>query len=65
MSSHLSRKVSRKTTSTDEAVEEVSRNEAKTKKRSSIDPSAIKKLSRVQELSRSIHLAIEDLLKLR
>ena len=65
MSSHLSRKVSRKTTSTDEAVEEVSRNEAKTKKRSSIDPSAIKKLLRVQELSRSIHLAIEDLLKLR
>ena len=30
MSSRLSRKVSRKTTSTDAAVEEVSRNEAKT-----------------------------------
>ena len=30
MSSHLSRKVSRKTMSTDAAVEEVSRNEAKT-----------------------------------
>ena len=44
MSSHLSRKVSRKTTSTDVAVEEVSRNEAKTQKRSSIDPPAIKKL---------------------
>ena len=32
---------------------------------SSIDPSAIKKLLRVQELSRSIHLAIKNLLKLR
>ena len=30
MSSHLSRKVSRKTTSTDATIEEVSRNEAKT-----------------------------------
>ena len=59
------KEVSRKTTLIDEAVEEVLRNEVKTKRRSSIDPSAIKKLSRVQELSRSIHLAIEDLLKLR
>ena len=65
MSSHLSRKVSRKTTSTEAAVEEVSRNEAKTQKRSSIDPPAIKKLSRVQELFRSIYQAVEDLLKLR
>ena len=32
---------------------------------SSIDPPAIKKLLRVQELSRSIHLAVEDLSKLR
>ena len=61
----MSRKVSRKTTSTDAAVEEVSRNEAKTQKRSSIDPPAIKKLSRVQELSRSIYQAVEDLLRLR
>ena len=65
MSSHLSRKVSRKTTSTDVAIEEVSRNEAKTQKRSSIDPPAIKKLSRVQELSQSIYQAVEDLLRLR
>ena len=42
MSSHLLRKMSRKTTSTDAAIEEVSRNEAKTQKRSSIDPPAIK-----------------------
>ena len=47
MSSHLSRKVSRKTTSTDEAVEEVLRNEAKTQKRSSIDPLGVEKLSRI------------------
>ena len=59
------RKVSRKTTSTDAAVEEVSRNEAKKQKRSSIDPLVIKKLSRVQELSRLVHLAVEDLLRLR
>ena len=65
MSSHLLRKVSRKTTSTDATVEEVSRNEAKKQKRSSIDPLVIKKLSRVQELSRLIHLAVEDLLRLR
>ena len=65
MSRNLSRKVSRNTMSTDVAVEEVSRNEAKTQKRSSIDPPAIEKLSRVQELSRSIHLAVEDLLRLR
>ena len=51
MSRHLSRKVSRKTTSTDAAVEEVSRNEAKSQKRSSIDPPAIEKLSKGQELS--------------
>ena len=48
---HLSKKVSRKTTSTDAAVEEVSRNEAKIQKKSLIDPLAIEKLSRVQELS--------------
>ena len=65
MSSHLSRKVSRKTTSTDVAIEEVSRNEAKTQKRSSIDPLAIKKLSRVQKLSQSIYQAVEDLMRLR
>ena len=65
MLSHLSRKVSRKTTSTNAAIEEVSRNEAKTQKRSSIDPLAIKKLSRVHELSRSIDLAVEDLSKLQ
>ena len=41
------KEVSRKTTLIDEAVEEVSRNEAKTQKRSSIDPPAIEKLSRV------------------
>ena len=65
MLSHQSKKVLRKTTSTDEAVEEVLRNEAKTQKRSSIDPLAIKKLSRVHELSRSIDLAVEDLSKLQ
>ena len=65
MSSHLSRKVSRKTTSTDTAVKEVLRNEAKTLKRSSIDPPAIEKLLRVQELSQLIHQAIKDLLRLR
>ena len=64
MSSHLSRKVLRKTTSTDAAVEEVSRNEAKTQKRSSIDPPAIEKLSKVHELSQLIHLAVKDLLRL-
>ena len=53
-----------KTTLTDAVVEEVSRNEVKTQKRSSIDPPTIKKLSRVHELSRSIHLAVEDLSKL-
>ena len=65
MSRHLLREMLRKTTSTDEAVEEVLRNEAKTQKRSSIDPLAIKKLSRVHELSRSIDLAVEDLSKLQ
>ena len=44
MSSHLLRKMSRKTTSTDAAIEEVSRNEAKTQKISSIDPPTIEKL---------------------
>ena len=64
MSRNLSRKVSRNTMSTDVAVEEVSRSEAKTQKRSSIDPPAIEKLSRVQELSRSIHLAVEKVSRL-
>ena len=41
MSSHLSRKVLRKTRLIDAAVEEVSRNESKTQKRSLIDPPAI------------------------
>ena len=54
-----------KTTLTDAVVEEVSRNEVKTQKRSSIDPPAIEKLSRVQELSRSIHLAVENVSRLR
>ena len=40
-----------KTTLTDAVVEEVSRNEVKTQKRSSIDPPAIEKLSKGQELS--------------
>ena len=51
--------------STDTGVKEVLRNEAKTLKRSSIDPPAIKKLLRVQELSRLIHQAIKNLLRLR
>ena len=42
MSRHLLREMLRKTTSTNAAIEEVSRNEAKTQKRSSIDPPAIK-----------------------
>ena len=60
MSSHLSRKVSRKTTSTDATVEEVSRNEAKTLEEKlnreaikglgtfSIDPPTIEDLSRLR-----------------
>ena len=42
MSRHLLREMLRKTTSTNAAIEEVSRNEAKTQKKSSIDPPAIK-----------------------
>ena len=34
------------------------------KNRSSIDPPAVEKLLRIQELSQLIHLAIEDLLRL-
>ena len=63
---HLSRKVSRNTTSVDIAVEKgVEKQSKRHKNGSSIDPPAIKKLLRVQELSRSIHLAVEDLLRLR
>ena len=51
MSSYLSRKVSRKTTSTDTSAEKVSGN----KKTSSIDPPAIEELSRIQELCCLIH----------
>ena len=65
MSRHLSRKVSRKTMSIDAAVEDLSKDTSTKSKRSSSDPPAVEKLSRIQELSRSIHLAVEKVSRLR
>ena len=55
----------RKRTSTDVAVENLSRDTSTKAKRSSIDPPTVEKLSRIQEHSRSIHLVVEEVSRLR